>query len=65
MPEIEQGMDIEDLVDTEDRDLLEAEAAKRGMTVAELAKQGIQKKLTERTRPNSMAGVLQAFRRKD
>lgn len=64
MPE-EKGMDLEELLDPEEVKLLEAEAAKRGMTPAELAKLGIQQELTRRTRPRAMSGTIQAFRRKD
>ena len=64
MPE-EKGMDLGELLDPEEIRLLEDEAAKRGMTLAELAKLGIQQELTRRTRPRAMSGTIQAFRRKD
>lgn len=64
MPE-EKGMDLGELLDPEEMQLLEAEAARRGMSPVELAKLGIQQELTRRTRPKAMTGVLQAFRRKD
>lgn len=64
MPD-EQGMDLGELLDPEEIHLLEAEAAKRGMTPVELAKFGIQQELTRRTRPKAMSGTIQAFRRKD
>ncbi|WP_434672184.1 hypothetical protein [Pseudomonas sp. R1-15] len=64
MPE-EKGMDLWELLDPEEIQLLEAEAAKRGMTPIELAKLGIQQELTRRTRPKAMTGTIQAFRRKD
>lgn len=63
MPD-EKGMELGELLDPEELRLLEAEAAKRGMTPAELAKLGIQQELTRRTRPRAMAGTIQAFRRK-
>jgi hypothetical protein len=63
MPEENEGMDLEDLIDEADRPLLEAEAARQGITVAQMAKKGIQEKLTARTRPRAMTGTLQAFRR--
>lgn len=63
MPTNEKGMDIEDLADGEDLEMLKAEAAKRGMTLPQMAKFAIQKKLTERTRPRAMSGKIQAFRR--
>ncbi|WP_296257694.1 MULTISPECIES: hypothetical protein [unclassified Pseudomonas] len=64
MPE-EKGMELGELLDPEEIRLLEAEAAKRGMTLAELAKLGIQQELTRRTRPRAMTGTIQAFRRRD
>lgn len=62
MPE-EKGMELGELLDPEEIRLLEVEAAKRGMTLAELAKLGIQQELTRRTRPGAMSGTIQAFRR--
>ncbi|WP_394543700.1 hypothetical protein [Azorhizophilus paspali] len=64
MPNENVGMELGDLVDDEDLELLIREAKRRGMTPAELAKQGIQQELTKRTMPKSMAGTLQAFRRR-
>jgi hypothetical protein len=64
MPE-EKGMALGELLDPEEVKLLEAEAARRGMTLAELAKLGIQQELTRRTRPRAMSGTIQAFRRKE
>jgi hypothetical protein len=64
MPE-EKGMELGELLDPEELKLLEAEAAKRGMTPVELAKLGIQQELTRRTRPRAMSGTIQAFRKKD
>jgi len=65
MPDEEQGTEIGELVEGEDRDLLEAVAAERGITASELAKTGIQKIFAQRTRPRPMSGAIQAFRRKD
>ena len=64
MPE-EKGMELGELLDPDEIRLLEAEAARRGMTLAELAKLGIQQELTRRTRPRARTGTIQAFRRKD
>lgn len=63
MPD-EKGMELGELLDPEELKLLEAEAAKRGMTPEELAKLGIQQELTRRTRPRAMTGTIQAFRKK-
>jgi hypothetical protein len=65
MPDKDDAMDLEDLIDAADVDLLRAEAAKRGMTLAEMAKHGIQQKLTDRTRPKAMKGTVVVFRRKE
>lgn len=59
-----EGMELMDLVDDEDLELLMREAKRRGMTLAEMAKHGIQQELTKRTMPKSMTGTLQAFRRR-
>jgi hypothetical protein len=63
MPD-EKGMELGELLDPEELKLLEAEAAKRGMSPEELAKLGIQQELTRRTRPRAMTGTIQAFRKK-
>ncbi len=65
MPDTENGMDLGELLDPHELELLTAEAAKRGMTPAELAKLGIQQELTRRTRPRAMSGTIQAFRRRE
>jgi hypothetical protein len=65
MPDEEQGTDMDELVEGEDLNLLEAVAAERGITASELAKRGIQKIFAQRTRPRPMSGPIQAFRRKD
>jgi hypothetical protein len=64
MPEKDEGMDLGELIDAEDLTVLEEEAKRRGLTLAETAKIGMQRKLTERTRPKSMSGTIQAFRRR-
>lgn len=62
MPD-EKGMELGELLDPEELRMLEAEAARRGMTPVELAKLGIQQELTRRTRPRAMSGTIQAFRK--
>ncbi|PRB51196.1 hypothetical protein CQ009_13005 [Pseudomonas sp. MYb2] len=64
MPEEQKGMELDELLDPDELRLLEAEAAKRGMTSVELAKLGIQQELTRRTRPKAMSGTIQAFRKR-
>lgn len=65
MPDETSGIDLEELLDGDELELLKEEAARRGMTPAELAKSGIQQQITKRTKPKAMTGVIQAFRRKD
>lgn len=65
MPDEQKGMDLDELLDPDELRLLEAEAARRGMTPVELAKLGIQQELTRRTRPRAMSGTIQAFRRRE
>ncbi|MGF6153996.1 hypothetical protein [Pseudomonas fluorescens] len=64
MSAADEGMELGDLVDREDLEVLEAEAAKRGMTAVELAKHVIQQEYARRTTPRTMSGTIQAFRRK-
>ena len=64
MPD-EKGMELGELLDPEELELLEAEAAKRGMSPEELAKHGMQQELRKRTRPSAMTGTIQAFRKKN
>lgn len=47
----------------EDRDLLEQEAKRRGMTPEDLAREVMQREITNRTRPKPTRGVVQPFRR--
>lgn len=47
----------------EDRDLLEQEAKRRGMTPEDLAREVMQREITNRTRPKTNRGVVQPFRR--
>lgn len=65
MPEKDEGMVLGELIDDADLLVLEQEAKRRGLTLAETAKIGMQRKLRERTRPKTMTGTIQAFRRKE
>ncbi|UVO19571.1 hypothetical protein [Stutzerimonas stutzeri] len=58
-------MALGNLLNDEDLALLEELAKQRGLTVAELAKKGIQDTITKRTRPRSMPGTVQPFRRRE
>jgi hypothetical protein len=61
----QEDMTVGELVDGEDLEFLKALAAKRGVTIPELIKEGIQQVMRRRTRPKSMKGTLQSFRGKD
>ncbi|WP_280042007.1 hypothetical protein [Pseudomonas sp. Hg5Tf] len=65
MPDPQNGMALEDLLDGDDLVLLKEEAARRGITPEQLAKFGMQQELTKRTRPKAMNGTIQAFRRRE
>lgn len=60
----DNDMALEHLLSDEDLELLKHLASERGMTPAELAKKGIQDLITRRTRPRSMPGTVQPFRRR-
>jgi len=57
-------MALEQLLNGEDLELLKHMAQELGITPAELAKKGIQDTITKRTRPRSMPGTVQPFRRR-
>ncbi|MBA1234759.1 hypothetical protein G7Z98_09350 [Pseudomonas stutzeri] len=57
-------MDLEHLLNDEDLELLTHMAHELGIEPAELAKKGIQDTITKRTRPRSMPGTVQPFRRR-
>lgn len=56
-------LDARDLLDPEELEILEEIARSTGMTIGQVAQEGIQEIITERTRPRLMNGPLQAFRR--
>lgn len=59
-----QELALEDLLDDRDRELLQEIAAELGTTPAQLAKQAIQETIAKRTRPRTMPGTVQPFRRR-
>ncbi len=65
MPQSEQGYRLDQLVDQEDLKLLEDIAALRGVNAEQLAKELIQKHIARRTKPPTMQGTVQPFRRRD
>lgn len=60
----DEQMALEQLLSDEDLELLTHMAHELGITPAELAKKGIQDTITKRTRPRSMPGTVQPFRRR-
>lgn len=59
----DEQLDVKDLVGDEDLEFLKEIAAKSGVSIGEIAKEGIQEIITKRTRPRPMPGTIQAFRR--
>lgn len=57
-------MALEHLLNDGDLELLTHMAHELGIDPAELAKKGIQDTITKRTRPRSMPGTVQPFRRR-
>jgi hypothetical protein len=49
----------------EDRALLEQEAERLGITPEQLAKDVMQREITNRTKPKTSRGVVQPFRRRE
>lgn len=60
----DDDMALEHLLSEEDLELLKSMAAQAGVTPEELAKKGIQDLITRRTRPRTMPGTVQPFRRR-
>jgi len=61
MPIDEVGTDVEDLTEGADLEFLKAAAVAHGVSPGEMAKRGIQKIFSDRTRPRIMPGTIQAF----
>ena len=57
-------MALEHLLSEEDLEFLRALAREEGVAPEELAKKGIQDLITRRTRPRTMPGTVQPFRRR-
>lgn len=62
MSEQDSGLVIGDLLDEEELEAFRKEAEFRGISLEELAKFAIQQAITDRTRPKTMSGTIQAFR---
>ncbi|SEJ53058.1 hypothetical protein SAMN04244572_04361 [Azotobacter beijerinckii] len=59
----DEQLDVEDLVGGEDLDFLREMATERGISPGEMAKEGIQEIIAKRTKPKTMPGKVQPFRR--
>lgn len=57
-------MSLGQLLNDEDMDFLTELAQRQGVTPQELAKKAIQDLITKRTRPRTMPGTVQPFRRR-
>lgn len=57
-------MALEQLLSEEDLEFLRLLASEEGVAPEELAKKGIQDLITMRTRPRTMPGTVQPFRRR-
>lgn len=65
MSEQDSGLVIGDLLDGEELESFQKEAEFRGVSLEQLTKFAIQQEITDRTRPKTMSGTIQAFRRRE
>lgn len=63
MPENQDDLSLRQLADDEDIELLRQAAKELGITPEQLAKELIEKHIVARTRPKTMSGTIQPFRR--
>ncbi len=63
MPETETDLLLRQIADEEDIQFLKEAAAELGITVQQLVKEKIEKHIVQRTRPKTMSGTVQPFRR--
>lgn len=63
MPETHDDLSLRQIADEEDIELLRLAAKELGITPGQLAKQLIEKLIVVRTRPPTMPGTIQPFRR--
>lgn len=56
-------LSLRQVVDDDDLEFLEKTAAVLGITAEQLAKQLIERRIVEKTKPKSMSGTIQAFRK--
>jgi EAL domain-containing protein (putative c-di-GMP-specific phosphodiesterase class I) len=63
MPETQSDLSLRQLADVEDIQFLEQAAAELGISPQQLAKELIERHIVARTRPKTMSGTVQPFRR--
>ncbi|MCK8669422.1 hypothetical protein M1M11_31550 [Pseudomonas azerbaijanoccidens] len=63
MPENPCDLFLQQIADVEDIQFLEQAAAERGITTQQLVKELIERHIVARTRPKTMQGTVQPFRR--
>lgn len=63
MPENQSGLLLRQIADEEDIQFLSEVADHLGIPVEQLAKERIEKLIVTRTRPKTMSGTVQPFRR--
>ncbi|MFI8643860.1 hypothetical protein ACIGJK_03520 [Pseudomonas iridis] len=63
MPENQSDLSLGQLADAEDIQFLEQAAAELGITPQQLVKELIERHIVARTRPKTMPGTVQPFRR--
>jgi hypothetical protein len=63
MPETETDLLLRQIADEEDIQFLTEAAAELGIPVQQLVKEKIEKHIVQRTRPKTMSGTVQPFRR--
>lgn len=57
-------LDVHDLAEGEDLEFVREMAVKNGISLGEMAKDAIQEVITKRTKPRTMPGPVQPFRRR-
>ncbi|MCJ8207705.1 hypothetical protein [Pseudomonas sp. RGM2987] len=63
MPERNCELLLQQIADEEDITFLSEAAAQLGIPIEQLTKETIEKHITDRTRPKTMTGTVQSFRR--
>lgn len=63
MPENSSELSLRQIADVDDIEFLEQAAAAQGITTQQLAKDLIERHIVARTRPKTMPGTVQPFRK--